>query len=99
VLPVVLNEAQIFTFKFWFDGTLRTGMHCQNELFCQLAAVDVSDRPKLYRAGSKLAQQGVPVIISCSSEMCRLWGSLRSDKVRDLLIKASQPAEFKAQSS
>lgn len=85
MLPLVIDEQQVFTFKFWFGNQVQTGMHFQNELFCQLGTVDAAQRSHLYQQACKLAHQGIVLAISCSSNRCSLWGSLRDDVVKQLL--------------
>lgn len=90
MLPLVVDEQQVFTFKFWFGGQIQTGMHFQDELFCQIVSVDLSQRSRTYQQACKLAQQGIRLVITCTSEQCKVWGSLRNDTVKQLLINPNQ---------
>lgn len=85
MLPLILDEQQAFTFKFWFDNQIQTGMHYQNELFCRIAVFDVQQRPQVYKTACKLAQQGIGLAVSCSQTSCCLWGNLRDEMVKKLL--------------
>jgi len=88
VLPQVINENQVFIFKFWFSNTIRYGMYYQNELFCRLNTYPLARRAHAYQLACKLNQQNAVVLISCTPDNCSLWGSLRSPLVKDLLVKA-----------
>jgi len=88
VLPQVINENQVFIFKFWFSNTIRYGMYYQNELFCRLNTYPLARRADAYQLACKLNQQNAVTLISCTPDQCSLWGSLRSPLVKDLLIKA-----------
>lgn len=87
MLPLVINEQKIFTFKFWFDGSIQDGMYCQKELFCRLQTFEARYRAQVYQLGVKISQhQDTLVAIALSSETCSLWVSLRSPLVKDALI-------------
>ncbi|MDX2244647.1 MAG: hypothetical protein NW224_28570 [Leptolyngbyaceae cyanobacterium bins.302] len=90
MLPLVIDEQQVFTFKFWFEAQIQTGMQFQNELFCQLVVADVDQRSRLYRKACKLAQQGVRLVITCSPSQCCVWGSLRDELVKQLLVNPAK---------
>ncbi|MGI0488961.1 hypothetical protein ACN4EK_26425 [Pantanalinema rosaneae CENA516] len=61
-------------------------MYYHNELFCQLGCFHSRDRPQVYQVGSRLAQKGAVITITCSPTTCCLWGSLRADSVKQLLL-------------
>jgi hypothetical protein len=91
VLPLVLNEERIFSFKFWFNGSIQTGMHYRNELFCRLSTYNVQYRAQAYHLACKLARQNVLVVLtSANNETCSLWGSLRAPAVKDLLLNPAR---------
>ncbi|EKQ70779.1 hypothetical protein OsccyDRAFT_1084 [Leptolyngbyaceae cyanobacterium JSC-12] len=90
MLPLILSEQQIFIFKFWFNNQLCSGMTYQNELFCQIGAFDADQRPQVYQTACKLAQHDVNLIVTCSKTTCRLWGSLRDEAVKRLLLTPSE---------
>jgi hypothetical protein len=89
VLPFLIDERQIFTFKFWFNGKIQNGMYYRNELFCQLGTFSIQNRSRVYQLGCKLAQRDALSAITCSTNSCRLWGSLRADLVKQLLADPS----------
>lgn len=86
VLPLVIDEQQMFPFKFWFGDQIQTGMHFQNELFCQLGTVDIQQRSQLYQHACKITQQGIPLVITCTKTHCHLWGSLRDETIKRILL-------------
>jgi hypothetical protein len=91
VPPILINEEQVFSFKFWFDGNIHYGMFYQNELFFRLASFKPKQRPQVYQLGCKLARQNTLIALSCSETGCTLWGSLRSPLVKHILLNASLP--------
>jgi hypothetical protein len=88
VPPLVLDEEHVFIFKFWFADTIQNGMYYQNELFCQLMTVEAHQRSQLYQLSCKFAQNG-EFAVTCSKTDCRLWGSLRDDFVKELILSPS----------
>lgn len=90
MLPLVLNEQQVFIFKFWFNNQVHSGMNHQNELFCQIGAFDAQHRSQVYKAACKLAQHKVSLVVTSSTTTCRLWGSLRDETVKKLLANPSE---------
>jgi hypothetical protein len=85
VPPILIDERQVFTFKFWFNGKIQNGMSYRNELFCQLGAFSIQQRSRVYQVGCYLMQQDAASVITCSAASCSLWGSLRSELVKELL--------------
>jgi len=86
VLPLVVNEAQIFAFNFWFNGSIRCGMYYQGELYCRLESFEIQKRPQVYQLGCKLAQQQASIVLSCALETCSLWSSLRDPATKRMLL-------------
>lgn len=86
VLPLVVNEEQVFTFKFWFNGKVHLGMSYQGELYCRLESFDLQRRPQVYQLGCKLSQQNTSIVLSSASATCSLWGSLRDPAVKRILL-------------
>ncbi|PZV12187.1 MAG: hypothetical protein DCF22_12960 [Leptolyngbya sp.] len=86
--PLVLDEEHVFIFKFWFADTIQNGMYYQNELFCQLVVVEVHQRSQLYQLSCKFARNE-GLVVTCSKTGCRLWGSLRDDFVKELILNPS----------
>ncbi len=85
--PLVINEDQVFSFKFWFNGVVQTGMYYQTELFCCLGTFDLCERPRVYQLGCQLGQRGMQIALtSSSSGTCSLWGGLRDAAVKELLV-------------
>jgi len=100
VPPQVVDEEQIFTFKFWFNEVIHYGMYHRNELFCRLEVYDIQQRSLVYQIGCQLSQKdNTPIILSCATNTCSLWGSLRSDAVKELLLHPEHLHELAAASS
>ncbi|XGV98490.1 MAG: hypothetical protein ACAF41_06050 [Leptolyngbya sp. BL-A-14] len=88
VLPLVINEEHIFTFNFWFNGSVRVGMYYQGELYCRLESFAIQKRPQVYQLGCKLAQQYTTIVLSSSAVSCSLWLSLRHPSTGRILLTA-----------
>jgi hypothetical protein len=88
VLPLVINEDQIFTFNFWFNGSVHCGMYHQSELYCRLESFTLQKRPQVYQLGCKLAQQYTAIVLSSSVTSCSLWISLRHPSTGRILLTA-----------
>ena len=88
MLPLLVNEEQIFTFNFWLNGSILCGMHHQGELYCRLASFSIQKRPQVYQLGCKLAQQQTAIVLSSSAIACSLWGSLRDPSMKRILSTA-----------
>jgi hypothetical protein len=86
-LPLVIDEEQIFSFKFWFDGTIHEGMYYRNDLYCKLQTFDIQERPLVYQLGCKLAKKEALIALTFTPTTCSLWGSLRSVGIKNILIK------------
>ncbi|MBW4521759.1 MAG: hypothetical protein KME16_18925 [Scytolyngbya sp. HA4215-MV1] len=89
VLPLVIDENQIFTFKFWFNDAVQIGMHYRGELYCRLHVYAIHDRSKVYHLACKLDQYDAIIVLSADAETCSLWGSLRSPLIKKLLLTPS----------
>lgn len=88
MLPLVTNEDQIFTFNFWFNGSVRRGMYHQGELYCRLESFAIQKRPQVYQLGCKLARQYTTIVLSSSATSCSLWISLRHPSTGRILLTA-----------
>jgi hypothetical protein len=88
VLPQVFDEANIFSFNYWFNGGIHRGMHHQGDLFCCLGSFAIEHRSQVYLLGYKFSKRGVPIILTCLPATCSLWGSLRSPIVKQILTEA-----------
>ncbi len=85
MLPLVIPEKQIFSFEFWFDGSIRQGMYYRSELFCKLRSYDIEQRAYAYHLGCRLAQKEAFIVLTCTATTCSLWGSLRAPVVKEFL--------------
>jgi hypothetical protein len=99
VVPVVLDEADVFPFKFWFDDTVHDGMVYQNELFYCLLTVDTAARSRLYHYACRISQ-GDRLVLTTAPSTLRLWVSLRSANFMLLRLQEYPvPQELKPHSS
>ena len=83
--PLIIDEEQIFPFNFWFNGTIRCGMHHNGELYCRVESFPLQKRPLVYQLGCKLARQHMAIALSSSVTTCSLWGSLRDAPLKRVL--------------
>lgn len=86
MLPVVVDEEQIFAFNFWLNGSVRSGMCHQGKLYCRLASFTIQKRPQVYQLGCKLTQQQTAIVLSSSAVACSLWGSLCDPAMKRILL-------------
>lgn len=77
MLPTVIPESMIVTFKYW-QGDIKTGMHHQNELFAYVKSYDSEKRLQAYDDACKLSIQGTHVCITVSDRGYCLWQNLKS---------------------
>ena len=89
MLPMVLSESHVFTFKFWFADILQDGMCHQNELFCRLRTFDAKERGRVYYLGYKLSQHYTLVALTTTDSHCSLWISLRDPRSEMILKRAT----------
>lgn len=99
MLPIVINEQQVFTFQFWFDDSLRYGMYYRSELYCKLETFAISQRPQAYQIGCKLANQGTSIVLTLTDSTCNLWGSLRDPTVKDILLRSGETSNVVTEST
>jgi len=90
VLPTVLYESHLKTFKFWFADAVQDGTHHNNELFCRLVTYDLSDRGPAYQLGCRLGQQGYMLLLTVTPTDCSLWGGLREPITHAVLTGAME---------
>lgn len=86
MLPEIVNEAKIHSFKFWFSDRIQEGMNYRGELFYRLHTADASERAKVFQTACRLSQRGASLVLTLSDEQCSLWGSLRSQSVAALAL-------------
>lgn len=95
MLPEIVDEAKIHSFKFWFCDRIQEGMNYRGELFYRLHTADASERARVFQTACRLSQRGASLVLTLSDERCSLWGSLRSQSVEalalDRLIASSEP--------
>ncbi|MGP1382187.1 MAG: hypothetical protein ACTS2F_01440 [Thainema sp.] len=86
MLPEIVDEAKIHSFKFWFSDRIQEGMNYRGELFCRLYTADVSERAKVFQTACRLGQRGASLVLTLSDKQCSLWGNLRSSSVAALAL-------------
>ncbi|WP_216351429.1 hypothetical protein [Leptolyngbya sp. 'hensonii'] len=84
MLPLLVDEEDIFIFKFWLDNNIQDGMLYRNELFRRLREYDIAQRPQVYHLGCKLSQKAL-IVLSFTENKCSLWASLRDPEMQDTL--------------
>ncbi len=87
MLPLLINEQQIFTFQFWFNGSLRYGMYYRNDLYCKLETFEIAQRPQVYQLGCRLANKNAAIVMTITENTCSLWGSLRAPLIKKILLR------------
>ncbi|MEM9121297.1 MAG: hypothetical protein AAGD09_25965 [Cyanobacteria bacterium P01_F01_bin.56] len=81
MLPRVVPASQVKPFKFWFNDSLQTGVHFENELYYQLRETPATEHSRLYHLACRLTKHGADVFLTVSDEQCNLWANLRNQKV------------------
>lgn len=87
MLPHILSENRLRTFKFWFNGGVRDGLHYQNELYYRAKQVDTAQRSHLYRLACRLADQQANIVLSATDQQYSLWVNLRNQKLAVMSLR------------
>lgn len=87
MLPEIVDEAKIHSFKFWFGDRIQEGMNYRGELFYRLHTAEPAERTKLFQTACRLSQRGASLVLTLSKEQCCLWGNLRSQSVAALALQ------------
>ena len=77
VAPVVL-ESEMRVLPFFLGGEIHDAMTHQHKFYGKIVRAAVGDCSNLYQLSSVLVEQGLPCIITTSSEFHTLWVGLRS---------------------
>ena len=77
VAPVVL-ESEMRVLPFFLGGEIHDAMTHQHKFYGKIVRAAVGDCSNLYQLSSVLVEQGLPCIITTSSEFYTLWVGLRS---------------------
>ena len=77
MLPPVIPESVIQTFKYWQDQ-IKVGMFYQNELYAQVKSYQSTERLKAYDHAYQLSEEGVHVCLTASEKGYCLWQNLRA---------------------
>ncbi len=71
---------------------------CTTEMsFFKLKTFNIQQRPWVYQLGCKLGQEDALIIVSCSTNTCSLWGSLRAFIIKDILLNPATLQLFNAE--
>lgn len=87
MLPQILSERQLRTFKFWFNSGVQDGLHHQNELYYRAKTVDSSQRMRLYQLACRLSDRNANLLISAAEDSCSLWISLRNQELAVIALR------------
>jgi len=77
VAPVVL-ESEMRVLPFLLEGEMHDAMTHQHKFYGKIVRATVGDCSNLYQLSTVLVEQGLPCIITTSSEFYTLWVGLRS---------------------
>lgn len=87
MLPTVISDCMIVTFKYW-QGDVKVGMHYQNELFTHVRSYEPAKRLQAYDDACELSEQDLHVCLTASEQGYRLWKNLKSyDSRHDSMTK------------
>ena len=75
--PVVL-ESEMRVLPFFLGGEIHDAMTHQHKFYGKIVRATVGDCSNLYQLSTVLVEQGLPCIITTSSEFYTLWVGLRS---------------------
>lgn len=81
MLPQILPENRLSTFKFWFNGKVQDGLHHQHELYYRARTVEAKQRARLYQIACSLAGRRAGVVMTAGDSRYSLWISLRNQKL------------------
>ena len=77
LVPVVL-ESETRVLPFFLGGEIHDAMTHQHKFYGKIVRATVGDCSNLYQLSTVLVEQGLPCIITTSSEFYTLWVGLRS---------------------
>ena len=77
VAPVVL-ESEVRVLPFFLGGEIHDAMTHQHKFYGKIVRATMEDCSNLYQLSTVLVEQGLPCIITTSSEFYTLWVGLRS---------------------
>ncbi|HEY9764698.1 MAG TPA: hypothetical protein V6D07_19375 [Trichocoleus sp.] len=89
MLPQILPESCLSTFKFWFDGKVQDGLHYQHELYYRARTVTTDQRARLYQLACKLTERRACVVVTAWDDKYSLWISLRNQKLAAMTLRSA----------
>jgi hypothetical protein len=96
MLPQVLDQQIVHSFKYWNDG-VRLGMRHGQKLYARVRSYAARDRLQAYALGCELAEQGHDICITRSEWRYTIWISLQADlHLAGLPVESSSASEVNA---
>jgi hypothetical protein len=77
-IPSIVPESEVRLFPFFGAGEIRDAMGYQDKFFGKVDQARVGHCSELYRLAMVLAEQGLPCLITTTTEFYCLWVGLRS---------------------
>lgn len=77
MLPLIVVEELISTFKFWNQG-IHDGMLYRNDFYIGLQQFPLADRSQAYRQATQESNKGFKVCITVSKTHYTIWVEMRS---------------------
>jgi hypothetical protein len=84
-LPLVLQEASLSIFRFYREGSIRSGMRYEHELYGEIRRFDSTHRLQAYQFAWAMLEYQVPLLMTVAPSYYTIWVSLRSPSYRILL--------------
>lgn len=89
MLPQIMPERRLRTFKFWFNRGLQDGLYYQNELYYRSKSVEAGQRSRLYQLACKLGEHNANILLTTTEAQYSLWINLRNQKLAALTLSYS----------
>ncbi|HEY9877019.1 MAG TPA: hypothetical protein V6D29_01125 [Leptolyngbyaceae cyanobacterium] len=86
MLPQILPESRLSTFKFWFNGKVQDGLHYQHDLYYRARTVKTDQRSRLYQLACRLTERHARVVMTAGYSNYSLWISLRNQKLAAIAL-------------
>lgn len=80
MLPSIISERLIHSFKFWDNGEIHHGMRCSTGLYRRIAVFELTQSQQAYSLGIALCQQQQAVLTKTEVGYA-VWLVLRSNEV------------------
>lgn len=90
---LVITEAFIKPFKFWYNGQTTTGMRFRNELFGEVLIAPVDDRDRFFQQLDRLTLNDAGIVVTASKYRYIAWVNLTAPKAPYLMGQSALPDE------